>query len=76
MPIYHLSTNMCAAHRKKVLGEIRKRLDNTERILCISTQLIEAGVDIDFGSVIRFHSGAGLHCSSGRKVQSQWTLES
>jgi len=48
---------MCAAHRKKVLGEIRKLLDNAERLLCISTQLIEAGVDIDFGSVIRFMAG-------------------
>ncbi len=57
VPIYYLSTNMCAAHRKKRLGEIRERLDNSERLLCISTQLIEAGVDIDFGSVIRFVAG-------------------
>ena len=57
LPIYHLSTNMCAAHRKKRLSEIRERLDNSEHLLCISTQLIEAGVDIDFGSVIRFIAG-------------------
>ncbi len=57
IPIYHLSTNMCAAHRKSKLSEIRKRLSNSERVLCISTQLIEAGVDIDFGSVIRFAAG-------------------
>jgi CRISPR-associated endonuclease/helicase Cas3 len=57
IPIYHLSTNMCAAHRRTKLGEIRERLDNSERLVCISTQLIEAGVDIDFGSVIRFVAG-------------------
>jgi CRISPR-associated endonuclease/helicase Cas3 len=57
VPIYHLSTNMCAAHRRKKLSEIRERLLNSERLLCISTQLIEAGVDIDFGSVIRFIAG-------------------
>ncbi len=57
IPIYHLSTNMCAAHRKKKLSEIRERLDSSERLLCISTQLIEAGVDIDFGAVIRFIAG-------------------
>jgi len=57
VPIYHLSTNMCPTHRKKYLSEIRKRLDNGERVLCISTQLIEAGVDVDFGSVVRFVAG-------------------
>ena len=57
MSVYHLSTNMCAAHRRERLGEIRERLKNEERLVCISTQLIEAGVDIDFGSVIRFMAG-------------------
>ncbi|MGB5156501.1 MAG: CRISPR-associated helicase Cas3' [Desulfobacterales bacterium] len=58
--IHHLSTNMCPAHRMKVLKKIRSCLDinNPTPILCISTQLIEAGVDVDFGSVIR--SVAGL----------------
>jgi CRISPR-associated endonuclease/helicase Cas3 len=58
--IFHLSTNMCPAHRMKVLEEIKKHLEpgNLKEIICISTQLIEAGVDVDFGSVIR--SVAGL----------------
>ncbi len=58
VPIYHLSTNMCPVHRRLTLDEIRQRLEATEPILCISTQLIEAGVDVDFGAVIR--SVAGL----------------
>lgn len=55
--IFHLSTSMCPAHRKIVLEEIRVRLDAELPVLCISTQLIEAGVDVDFVSVIRFLAG-------------------
>ena len=55
--IYHLSTKMCPAHRLKKLEEIKAKLANHEPVICVSTQLIEAGVDIDFGSVIRYLSG-------------------
>jgi len=54
--VYHLSTSMCPAHRMDILTEIRNRL-GTEQLICVSTQLIEAGVDVDFGSVIRFVAG-------------------
>jgi CRISPR-associated endonuclease/helicase Cas3 len=58
IPTYHLSTNMCPAHRKKILAQIRKFLTPpVSPVICISTQLIEAGVDIDFGSVIRCSAG-------------------
>lgn len=59
MECFHLSTGMCPAHRKKVLAEIREKLASKkpEPVLCVSTQLIEAGVDIDFGSVIRYAAG-------------------
>ncbi len=53
---FHLSTGMCPAHRKRVLKTIREKLDE-KPILCVSTQLIEAGVDIDFHSVIRLLAG-------------------
>lgn len=57
--VFHLSTNMCPAHRKSILEKIRTLLapDSTTPVLCISTQLIEAGVDVDFGSVIRYTAG-------------------
>ena len=55
--IFHLSTGMCSAHRKQILDEVRVRLSSGLTTLCISTQLIEAGVDVDFSSVIRFVAG-------------------
>jgi len=55
--VYHLSTNMCPAHRLNVLNIVKGRLDNKQPVICVSTQLIEAGVDIDFGTVIRYMAG-------------------
>lgn len=56
---YHLSTHMCPAHRLDVLRQIKICLDpkNPKPVICVSTQLIEAGVDISFGSVIRYLTG-------------------
>lgn len=52
---FHLSARMCPAHRLVKLAEIRRRLDPlvTEPCVLISTQLIEAGVDIDFPIAFR-----------------------
>ncbi len=56
--VYHLSTNMCPAHRMAVLDRhIKRKLKAKEPVICVSTQLIEAGVDIDFGAVIRSLAG-------------------
>jgi CRISPR-associated helicase Cas3/CRISPR-associated endonuclease Cas3-HD len=48
-----LSTDLCPAHRKAVLARVRQRLDDHEPCLLVSTQCIEAGVDIDFPTVFR-----------------------
>lgn len=64
---YHLSALMCPAHRREVLNEIKKHL--TEKKMCrvISTQLIEAGVDIDFPVVYRSSTGLdSIAQSAGR----------
>lgn len=54
--IAHLSTSMCPAHRKEKLREIKEKLGK-EKVICVSTQLIEAGVDISFENVIRSLAG-------------------
>jgi CRISPR-associated endonuclease/helicase Cas3 len=68
VPLYHLSTNMCPAHRMAVLERhIKPKLKAKEPVICVSTQLIEAGVDIDFGAVIRSLAGLdSIAQSAGR----------
>ncbi|AFI86062.2 CRISPR-associated helicase/endonuclease Cas3 [Aggregatibacter actinomycetemcomitans] len=55
--LFHLSTHQCAAHRKAIFERIKGRLKNGEPVICISTQLIEAGVDISMKCVIRALGG-------------------
>ncbi len=75
--IFHLSTAMCQAHRVEVLDGLRERLSelqqkpredsDTRRLICVSTQLIEAGVDISFSCVIRILAGIdNLSQAAGR----------
>lgn len=49
----HLSTLLCGRHREAVITEIRRRLDRGEICHVVSTQVVEAGVDIDFPMVLR-----------------------
>jgi len=51
--VFHLSTWMTPAHRLEVLDEVRRRLEAGEPCFLVSTQCIEAGVDLDFPSVWR-----------------------
>ncbi|MDU0355811.1 hypothetical protein RS130_19675 [Paraglaciecola aquimarina] len=63
--LFHLSTNQCASHRKELLKKIRGRLSVALPVLCVSTQLIEAGVDISFANVIRFFAGLDSIAQAG-----------
>jgi len=62
----HLSTNMCPNHRLSVLENMKKKLGHN-RVICVSTQLIEAGVNISFECVIRSLAGLdSIAQASGR----------
>ena len=55
--VYHLSTSMYPKHRRRILREIRGRLQKNKKCILISTSLVEAGVDLDFQSVYRELAG-------------------
>ena len=55
--LFHLSTNMCPKHRKKRINTLRRFLKRNLPVICVTTQLIEAGVDISFSCVVRAIAG-------------------
>jgi CRISPR-associated endonuclease/helicase Cas3 len=56
--IVYLSTDLCPRHRKKLIAKLKVLLrDKKYKTACISTRLIEAGVDIDFDAAVRFLAG-------------------
>lgn len=51
--VFHLSTNLCAEHRRAVMAQVKGELDAGRQCRLISTQCVEAGVDVDFPVVYR-----------------------
>lgn len=70
----HLSTRMAAAHRASVLEEIRGRLARGERVRVVSTQLVEAGVDVDFPVVYRAWAPAEALCQAAGRANREGRL--
>ena len=63
----HLSASMCGEHRSRAIASIKERLARGEDIRVVSTQLVEAGVDIDFPVVYRAFTGlSSIAQSAGR----------
>lgn len=56
-PLFCLTTYLCQQHRDDVLRQISQRLKSSQPLICISSQLIEAGVDLSFDCVVRDLAG-------------------
>ena len=56
--LFCLTTRLCAAHRRALIAELEGLLnDKNARVVCVSTQLIEAGVDLSFDCAVRSLAG-------------------
>ncbi len=71
---YHLSTNMCPAHRRAVIGRISAALTARKRIICVSTRLIEAGIDISFDCAVRLNAGMDSIAQTAGRCNRNGTL--
>ena len=72
---FHLSSLMCPNHRSKIFNEIRKKLENNETCKVVSTQLIEAGVDVDFPVVFRASAGIDSIAQAAGRCNREGKLE-
>ncbi|MDD2402095.1 MAG: CRISPR-associated helicase Cas3' [Clostridia bacterium] len=73
---FHLSTLMCPIHRQDTFKEIKKRLKEKKSCKVVSTQLIEAGVDVDFPVVYRSLAGIDSIVQSAGRCNREGLLSS
>jgi CRISPR-associated endonuclease/helicase Cas3/CRISPR-associated endonuclease Cas3-HD len=72
---YHLSARMCPVHRRAKLKEIKNLLRTGDECRVVSTQLIEAGVDIDFPAVYRAKAGIDSVCQASGRCNREGKLD-
>lgn len=70
----HLSALMCGQHRSEVITDIKQRLKDGISTRVISTQLVEAGVDMDFPVVYRALAGLDAVAQAAGRCNREGTL--
>ncbi|GHT09263.1 CRISPR-associated helicase/endonuclease Cas3 [Endomicrobiia bacterium] len=73
--VYHLSARMMPIHRKIVLRAIKRKLNKRKKIAVVSTQVIEAGIDIDFNCGIRALAGLDSIIQAAGRINRNGTLK-
>ncbi len=70
--LYCLTTLQCPAHRLQLLTQIRRLLRENKPVVCVATQLIEAGVDISFGLTVRALAGLESVAQAAGRCNRNW----
>jgi CRISPR-associated endonuclease/helicase Cas3 len=71
----HLSALMCAEHRSDIISNVKLKLNDGKPIRVVSTQLLEAGVDIDFPKVYRAFAGLDSIAQAAGRCNREGRLE-